>query len=120
MGRGAGEDKARHLDISPALLDGAQRYVARFGDEASPATRALRRRGERRRRGAARPRAPGAGAPPRRRARRSPPPTSASPGAPAIGLVAALALAALAGWQWRAADAAKQDAQAQRDRADTP
>ncbi len=33
------EDKARHLDISPALLDGAERYVERFGAEASPATR---------------------------------------------------------------------------------
>ena len=34
-------DKPRHLDISPALLDGAERYVERFADEVSPATRAF-------------------------------------------------------------------------------
>ena len=36
----AGEaDKPRHLDISPALLDGAERYVERFADEVPVQTR---------------------------------------------------------------------------------
>jgi tetratricopeptide (TPR) repeat protein len=113
----APEDKARHLDISPALLEGAQRYVARFGPEASPATRDFvaaasaaaevrrdRELEEQRRRLAD---AQAIAAANQRIARRT-----------GIGLVAALALAALAGWQWIAADAAKKDAQAQRDRAE--
>ena len=87
------EDKARHLDISPALLDGAQRYVA-----------ALRRGGVARRRATSSPRR----APPQKRGatanvksknvasptpRRSPPPTSASPGAPGS--------ASSPPWRWR-------------------
>jgi len=111
------EDKARHLDISPALLEGAERYVERFGAEASPATRDFvaaasaaaqarrdRERQEQERRLAD---AEAIAAANQRIARRT-----------GIGLVAALALAGLAGWQWYAADAAKKDAQAQRDRAE--
>ena len=110
-------DKARHLDISPALLDGAQRYVERFGDEASAATRAFvaaasvaaearrdRERLEQERRLAD---ARAIAAANQRIARRT-----------GAGLIVALALAGLAGWQWLAADAAKKDAQAQRDRAE--
>ena len=111
------EDKARHLDISPALLDGAQRYVARYGAEASQATRDFvaaasaaaearrdRERKEQERRLAD---AQAIAAANQRIARRT-----------GIGLVAALALAAIAGWQWWTADAARKDAQAQRDRAE--
>ena len=110
-------DKARHLDVSPALLDGAQRYVERFGDGASAATRAFvtaasaaaearrdRERLEQERRLAD---AQAIATANQRIARRT-----------GAGLVVALALAGLAGWQWIAADTAKKDAQAQRDRAE--
>ena len=102
--------KPRHLDISPALLDGAQRYVERFGDEASQATRdfvatasaaAAARRDrdlEAQRRRAADAEAIAAAT--RRIARRT-----------GAGLLVAVVLAAIAGWQWRAA-------QVQRDRAE--
>ncbi|MGO9768899.1 MAG: hypothetical protein ACLPSW_04960 [Roseiarcus sp.] len=110
------EDKARHLDISPALLDGAERYVERYGAEASQATRdfvaaasaaaAARRDHERQEQQRRLADAQAIAAANQRIARRT-----------GIGLVAALALAGLAGWQWRAADTARTDAQAQRDRA---
>ncbi len=103
-------DKPRHLDISPALLDGAQRYVERFADEVSPATRAFvaaagaaaaarrdRELEEQRRRAVD---AEAIAAANQRIARRT-----------GVGLVVALALAGLAGWQWRVA-------QHQRDRAE--
>ena len=97
-------DKARHLDISPALLDGAQRYLERFGDDAPPPMRDFvaessavaearrdRERQEQERRIAD---AQAIAAANRRIAQRT-----------GIGLVAALALAASAGWQWREAQA---------------
>jgi tetratricopeptide (TPR) repeat protein len=106
----AAADKSRHLDISPALLDGAQRYIERFGDETTPATRAFvaaasaaaaerrdRELQESRRRAAD---AEAIAAATKRAARRT-----------GAGLIVALVLAALAGWQWRAA-------QVQRDRAE--
>jgi tetratricopeptide (TPR) repeat protein len=102
-------DKARHLEISPALLEGAQRYLERFGDDASPQTRDFvaaasavaqarrdRERQEQERRIAD---AQAIAAANRRIAQRT-----------GIGLVAALALAAAAGWEWH-------EARAQRDRA---
>ena len=105
----AAEDKARHLDVSPALLEGAERCVQRFADAIAPATRdfvaaasaaAAARRdrelAEERRRLADAEKIAAAN---KRIARRT-----------GLGLVAALALAALAGWQW-------QVAQQQRDRA---
>jgi len=113
----APEDKARHLDISPALLEGAERYVERFGAEASQTTRdfvaaasaaaGARRERERKEQERRLADAQAIAAANQRIARRT-----------GIGLVAALALAGLAGWQWIAADAAKKDAQAQRDRAE--
>ena len=103
-------DKPRHLDISPALLDGAQRYVERFADEASPATRAFvaaasaaaaarrdRELEEQRRRAVD---AEAIAAANKRIAQRT-----------GVGLVVALVLMGLAGWQWRVA-------QQQRDRAE--
>jgi tetratricopeptide (TPR) repeat protein len=110
-------DKARHLEISPALLEGAQRYLERFGDDASARTRDFvaaasavaearrdRERQEQERRIAD---AQAIAAGNRRIAQRT-----------GIGLVAALALAAAAGWEWRTASIAQQEAQAQRDRAE--
>jgi tetratricopeptide (TPR) repeat protein len=109
-------DKARHLEISPALLEGAQRYLERFGDDASPTTRDFvaaasavaearrdRERQEQERRIAD---AQAIAAGNRRIAQRT-----------GIGLVAALALAAAAGWEWRTASLAQREAQAQHDRA---
>ena len=103
-------DKPRHLDISPALLDGALRYVERFAEEVPPATRAFvaaasaaaaARRGreleEQRRRAVD---AEAIAAAHKRIAQRT-----------GVGLVAALVLMGLAGWQWRVA-------QQQRDRAE--
>jgi len=103
-------DKPRHLDISPALLDGAERYVERFADEASAATRAFvaaasaaaalrrdRELAEQRRRAAD---AEAIAAANKRIARRT-----------GVGLLVALVLMGLAGWQWRVA-------QQQRDRAE--
>ena len=110
-------DKPRHLDISPALLDGAERYVERFADEVPPATRAFvaaasaaaaarrdRELEEQRLRAAD---AEAIAAAHKRVAQRT-----------GVGLVAALMLAALAGWQWYSADLARKDAQTQRDRAE--
>ena len=103
-------DKPRHLDISPALLDGAERYVERFADEASPAMRAFvaaaaaaaaarrDRELEAQRRRAADAEALAAAN--QRIARGA-----------GVGLAVALALMGLAGWQWRVA-------QQQRDRAE--
>jgi tetratricopeptide (TPR) repeat protein len=109
-------DKTRHLEISPALLEGAQRYLDRFGDDAPLATRDFvaaasavaqarrdRERQEQERRVAD---AEAIAAGNRRIAQRT-----------GIGLVAALALAAAAGWEWRSSNIAQQEAQAQRDRA---
>jgi tetratricopeptide (TPR) repeat protein len=103
-------DKLRHLDVSPALLDGAERYVERFADEVPPATRdfiaaasaaAAARRDreltEQRRRAAD---AEAIAAANKRIAQRT-----------GVGLLVALVLAGLAGWQWRVA-------QLQRDRAE--
>jgi tetratricopeptide (TPR) repeat protein len=101
--------KARHLEISPALLEGGQRYLDRFGDDASATTRDFvaaasavaqarrdREREEQERRIAD---AEAIAAGNRRIAQRT-----------GIGLVAALALAVAAGWEWH-------EARAQRDRA---
>jgi tetratricopeptide (TPR) repeat protein len=103
-------DKPRHLDVSPALLDGAERYVERFADEVPPSTRAFvaaasaaaaARRGreleEQRRRAVD---AEAIAAASKRIAQRT-----------GVGLVVALVLVGLAGWQWRVA-------QQQRDRAE--
>jgi tetratricopeptide (TPR) repeat protein len=103
-------DKARHLDISPALLSGAQRLVERFGADA-PApmrefiaqssavaeARAAREREEQERRLAD---AQAIAAANRRAARRT-----------GVGLVAALVLAVLAGWQWRSAESQRARAE---------
>jgi tetratricopeptide (TPR) repeat protein len=110
-------DRARHLEISPALLDAALAWTARFGEEASEVTRAFvaaaaaiaearrdRERAERDRRIA------DAEAIARAKSR-----IARTTG---IGLAAALLLAALAGWQWRATALAEHEAQAQRDRAE--
>jgi tetratricopeptide (TPR) repeat protein len=103
-------DKPRHLDIPPALLEGAERYIERFGGEATPATsdfvaaagaaagaRRDQALNEQRQRAAD---AEAIAAATKRVARRT-----------GVGLVVALVLAGLAGWQWRMA-------QVQRDRAE--
>ncbi len=113
----APSDKARHLEISPALLDGATDYVRRFGEEATPATREFvaaaaalaeakreKERLEQERRLAD---AQAIAAANKLIARRT-----------GAGLVVAVALAGLAGWQWWNADIARKEAQAQRDRAE--
>ena len=117
-------DKTRHLDVSPALLEGARLYVERFGDEVSVSTRNFvaaasaaadarrdRERQEQERRLAD---ATAIAAANRRIARRT-----------SIGLVAALALTAAAGAEWwsatqarKIAETAQQTAQTQRDRAE--
>ena len=84
----------------PPLLDGAERYVERFGDEVSQATRdfvaaasaaAAARRDRERQEQQRRPAdAEAIAAANKRIARRT-----------GVGLVAALALVGLAGWQWR-------------------
>jgi tetratricopeptide (TPR) repeat protein len=107
----AGEaDKPRHLDISPALLDGAERYIERFADEVPLATRAFvaaasaaaamrrdRELAEQRRRAAD---AEAIAAANKRIAQGA-----------GVGLAIVLVLMGLAGWQWRVA-------QQQRDRAE--
>ena len=103
------EEKASHLDISPALLDGAQGLLARFGDDLPPAMRAFiaeaaaadaarrdRERAEQERRLRD---AQAIAAANRRTTRRT-----------MAGLAVAVVLAGLAGWQWH-------DAGLQRDRA---
>ncbi len=110
-------DKARHLEISPALLEGAIAYVGSFGDDVPTTTREFvaaaagvanarreREREEQQRRIAD---AEAIARANRRIARTT-----------GVGLVAALALAALAGWEWRSTLIAQQEAQAQRDRAE--
>jgi tetratricopeptide (TPR) repeat protein len=99
---GAGA-KAGYLAISPALLAGAEQLSARFGEDLPPVMRAFIdasldadaacRNAE------------------HKRQRRVLVGT-------AIGLVMALILAGLAGWQWTIAEAQKKEAQAQRDRAE--
>lgn len=106
-------DRARHLDISPALLEGARLYVERFGDEVPASTRAFvlaagavadekreRERLEQERRLADAKAIADAN---KRIAQRT-----------GIGLVAALALAVAAGWQWWSASEARRVAEAQR------
>ncbi len=103
------DEKAGHLDLSPALLDGAQALLARFGADlpdgmgafitaaaAADAARRDRERAEAERRLRD---AQALAAANRRTARRT-----------MVGLAATLVLAALAGWQWR-------EAGQQRDRA---
>ncbi|MGP8267730.1 MAG: tetratricopeptide repeat protein [Beijerinckiaceae bacterium] len=116
-------DRARHLDISPALLDGAQQVLARMGDDlpepmrdfigqaaAADAARRDRERQEQERRLRD---AQTLAAANKRTAQRT-----------FVGLAVALFLVALAGWQWRnaevqraAAQHAEQEANTQRDRA---
>jgi tetratricopeptide (TPR) repeat protein len=115
--------KPGHLEISPALLDGAQQVLARMGNDlpepmrdfitqaaAADAARRDRERHEQERRIRD---AQALAAANRRIARRT-----------LVGLAAAILLAVLAAWQWRNAEAqrvaaehAEQDAKAQRDRA---
>jgi len=110
-------DRARHLDVSPALLSGAQRLVERLGDDvpadmrafisqssAAAEARRAREREEQERRVRD---AEALAAANRRTAQRT-----------GVGLAAALVLVALAGWQWWAADQAKREAEAQRARAE--
>jgi tetratricopeptide (TPR) repeat protein len=114
----ARQDKAHHLDISPALLGGAQLLVARFGADlptgmrdfvaaSSAAAQARERRGreeqERRLRDAQ-----ALATANRRTARRT-----------GAGLAAAIVLVVLAGWQWRTAQAQRDLAESQRERAET-
>jgi tetratricopeptide (TPR) repeat protein len=102
-------DKTRHLEVSPALLEGAQRYLERFGDDASPTTRDFvatasavaearrdRERQEQERRVAD---AQAIAAGNRRIAQRT-----------GIGLFVALVLAGAAGWEWRTASIAEHEA----------
>ena len=113
----AAVDKSRHLEVSPALLEGAIAYVARFGDDVSPATRnfvaeasavAEQRRGRERKEQEQRiADAEAIAAANKKIARRT-----------SVGLAAALALAAVAGWQWRESALAQHEAQIQRDRAE--
>lgn len=111
------QDRARHLEVSPALLESALAFVRRFGEEAAPTTvdfvreaaavaeaRHDRERAEQERRIAD---AEAIARANRRIAR--------STGA---GLAAALLLAALAGWQWHLSVVARGEAQVQRDRAE--
>ena len=114
----ADADKPRHLDISPAMLDGAATLCRALRRRGVADDARLRRRSERRRRGAPRPRTRGA-APSRRRRRgdrrRH---GSASPNAPASVSSSRSCSLGLAGWQWYSADLARTDAQTQRDRAE--
>ena len=114
----AGKDEARHLDISPALLSGAQLLVERRGVDLPRrcAVSSPRRR------------------PPRRAAkstsarsrtdvcatrRRSPPPIGVSPGAPAPASSSPFCSPAFAGWQWRTAQNKTLEAEIQTDRTET-
>ena len=77
------DDKARHLDISPALLGGAQELVERFGEDVPPAMRDFVAASS------AAAQARGGGSAKNRSAvcamrRRSPPPTAAPRGARAL------------------------------------
>ena len=115
--RRAEADKARHLDISPALLDGAQQLVDRFGADLPPAMRdfvaassvAAEARGRREREEQERRLrdAEALALANRRTARRT-----------GVGLVAALLFAAAAGWQWQVAQHQAREAETQRDRAE--
>ena len=110
-------DKARHLDVSPALLESAQAFVKRFADDASPVTRdfvaaasALAEQRRDRERQEQQRRLADAEAIARANKRFA--------RAAGVGLAVALGLAGLAGWQWRAAVVAEREAQTQRDRAE--
>jgi tetratricopeptide (TPR) repeat protein len=115
--------KPGHLEISPALLDGAQQLLAHLGNDLPPAMREfitqaaaadVARRDRERQEQELRIRdAQALAAANRRITRRT-----------RVGLSAAILLAILAGWQWRNAEAqrvaaehAEQDAKTQRDRA---
>ena len=110
-------ERDRHLAISPALLGGAQELVGRFDADVPAATRDFvaaagavaeaRRREERDAQERRIRDAEALAAANRRIARRT-----------GAGLVVALLLAALAGWQWRSAERERAEAQAQRDRAE--
>ena len=113
----AADAKPRHLELSPALLDGAQQLL-RFGSDLSPAMRdfigqaaaadAARRDRERQEQERRIRDAQQLAAANRRIARRT-----------GVGLVAALALAAVAAWQWRIAQTETQVAQTQTQVAQT-
>jgi len=113
---GAAEaDKPRHLDISPALLAGAQQLESRLdlphamGTFITQSTAAATARAEREREAQERRvrDAEALAAANRRTARFA-----------GAGLAAALLLAGLAVWQWRTAQTETSEAQAQRDRAE--
>ena len=113
----ADADRARHLEVSPALLDGALAWSERFGDEAprefrdfvtAAAALAEERRTRERRDQERRLADAEAIARANRRIART----------TGVGLAAALVLAGLAGWQWRTAVVAREEAQVQRDRAE--
>jgi hypothetical protein len=107
----AAEDaKPAHLDLSPALLDGAQALVSRFGADlpaamaafiaAAAAADAARRDRERQEQERRIRDAEALAAARRRTARRT-----------MAGLAAAVVLAVLAGWQWRVAGQQRDRAQ---------
>ena len=112
------ETKPRHLELSPALLDGAQQLLARFGGDLSPQTREFiaqaaavdqaRRDRERHEQEQRLRDAQQLAAANRRIARRT-----------GVGLAAALVLAVVAGWQWQIAQRETVVAQAQTDVAQT-
>lgn len=106
------DDKPRHLELSPALLDGAQQLLGRFGGDLSAETRDFiaqaaavdqaRRNRERQEQERRLRDAQELAAANRRIARRT-----------GVGLAAALALVAVAGWQWQIAQRETVVAQAQ-------
>jgi tetratricopeptide (TPR) repeat protein len=109
--QGAGaSDKAGHLEISPALLDGAQQLLSRMGDDLPPAMRdfiaqaaaadAARRDRQRQEQERRIRDAEALLAANRRITRRT-----------LVGLAAAIVLAVLAGWQWRNAKTERDHAQ---------
>ena len=113
----AEDDRARHLAVSPALLEAAVGYVARFGEEVPETTRRFvaeaeavaeaRREAER---AAQERRIADAEAIARARGRVA--------RATGIGLAVALILAAVAAWQWQVSIRAGHEAERQRDRAE--
>ena len=111
------EDAPRHLEISPALLEAAVAWIDRFGGDAPAEIRifvaaaadlaAARRDRERRDQERRIADAEAIARADRRIARTT-----------GAGLAAALVLAGLAGWQWRAAVVAGEAARIERDRAE--
>jgi hypothetical protein len=105
-----GEAKAGHLEISPALLDGARQAFGRFGDDLPAPMRefigeALRLDAAKRERERAEQERK------LRDARALAAARSRVAWISGPGLAAALALAAVAGWQWRDATAQRLEAQ---------